>query len=239
MPPSLETAVRALLGSPGSRSPPPTIPWCGSRKSTVNAPALGELNNGVSYAFQVLPWSCGKDPGDISAASGNPRVPPTLRCDASSARREGGFTGQGRRHVAADVLPCHSVGCAKIVEHSIDRVAMQNSAVRRPKREPVIETSGNLVLELDRPSGAAVQCLVNTEISRVIPNRHQIRNARAESLHVAKLQSFGARDDARVPSLPAVSGDGECAVATGCPDHSWIHGPHCDQAVGRPAILRS
>src|SRR6476646_3266047 len=57
LPPSLEIAVRALLGLPGSRSPPPTIPWCGSRKSTVNAPALGELNSGVSYAFHVLPWS--------------------------------------------------------------------------------------------------------------------------------------------------------------------------------------
>ncbi len=48
---------------------------------------------------------------------------------------------------------------------------MQNSAVRRPEREPVIEASRNLVLELDRPGGAAVQCLVNTEISRVIPSR--------------------------------------------------------------------
>ena len=116
---------------------------------------------------------------------------------------------------------------------------MQNSAMRRPEREPVIETTWILVLELDRPGGAAVQCLVNTEISRVIPNRHQIRNARAESLHVAKLQSFGARYDAGVPSLPAISGDGECAVATGCPDHLWIHRRHCDQAVGRPAVLRS
>src|SRR6266436_929824 len=57
LPPSLEIAVRALLGSPGSRSPPPTIPWCGSRKSTVNAPALGELTSGVLYAFQVSPPS--------------------------------------------------------------------------------------------------------------------------------------------------------------------------------------
>src|SRR5881275_1366784 len=57
MPPSLETAVRALLGSPGSKSPPPTIPRNGSRKSTVNAPALGELTRGVLYAFQVSPPS--------------------------------------------------------------------------------------------------------------------------------------------------------------------------------------
>ena len=63
---------------------------------------------------------CGKDPGYVSAASRNPRVPATLRCDASSARRERKFTGQRRWHVAADVLPCHSVGCAKIGEHPID-----------------------------------------------------------------------------------------------------------------------
>src|SRR6266850_7712826 len=116
---------------------------------------------------------------------------------------------------------------------------MQNSTLRRPEREAVVETTWILVFELDRPSGAAVQRLVNTEISRVVPNRHQIRNARAESLDVAKLQSFSTRYNAGIPSLSAISGDGECAVATGCPDHLWIHRPHCDQAVGSPAVLRS
>src|SRR5438477_1199532 len=116
---------------------------------------------------------------------------------------------------------------------------MKNSAVRRPEREAVIKTSRNLVLELDCPSGAAVQCLVNTEISRVSPNRHQVRNPRAESFHVAKLQSFSAWYNAGVPSLAAVSGDGERAVATGRPDHSWIHRRNCDEAVTRPAVLRS
>ena len=56
-PPSLDIAVLALLGSPGSRSPPPTIPCKGLRNATVNAPALGELTSGVSYAFHVLPPS--------------------------------------------------------------------------------------------------------------------------------------------------------------------------------------
>src|SRR6266481_9685976 len=102
---------------------------------------------------------------------------------------------------------------------------MQNSPMRRPKRERVIETTWILVLELDRPSGAAVQRLVNTEISRVVPNGHQIRNARAESLHVAKLQSFSARYDAGIPSLPAISGDSECTAPTAGPDHLWIHRP--------------
>src|SRR4029077_16940223 len=98
---------------------------------------------------------------------------------------------------------------------------MQNSAMRRPERESVIETIWILILELDCPRGATVQRLVNTEISRVGPNRHQIRNAHAERVTISERQRFGARYDARVPSLPAISGNGECAVATGCPDHLW------------------
>src|ERR1700757_2515507 len=56
-PPSFDVAVAALFGSVGSRSPPPTMPCHGSRNATVNAPALGELSSGVSYAFQVSPPS--------------------------------------------------------------------------------------------------------------------------------------------------------------------------------------
>src|ERR1700736_4287095 len=57
MPPSLDIAVAALFGSLGSKSPPPTMPCRESRKATVNAPALGELTSGVSYAFHVSPPS--------------------------------------------------------------------------------------------------------------------------------------------------------------------------------------
>src|SRR5262249_3339472 len=153
--------------------------------------------------------------------------------------REGAFTGQSRRHVAADVVPYHPVKGAKIVKHSVDRVTMKNSAMRRPKREPVIETSWKLILELDRPGGTAVQCLVNPEISRVISDRHQVCHAGAESLNVTKLQSFSAGHDAGVPSFPAISGDGECAVATRCPDNSWVHRRHCNEAIGRSAVLWS
>src|SRR6267154_6428391 len=56
-PPSFEIAVSALLGLAGSKSPPPTMPSKGLRKSTVKAPPLGELARGVLYAFQVLPPS--------------------------------------------------------------------------------------------------------------------------------------------------------------------------------------
>src|ERR1700733_13361951 len=57
LPPSREVAVRALLASFWSKSPPPTMPCSGSRKETVNAPAVGLLTSGVSYAFQLSPPS--------------------------------------------------------------------------------------------------------------------------------------------------------------------------------------
>src|SRR5262249_50322339 len=114
---------------------------------------------------------------------------------------------------------------------------MQNSPLRRPKRERVIETTWVLVLELDRPGGTAVQCLVNTEIGRVIPNRHQIRNVRTERLDIAEFQRLSSGHNTGVPSLPTISGDGECAAPTGCPDHLWIYRPDRDEAVGRPTVL--
>src|SRR5271170_3682044 len=54
-PPSSEVAASALVFE--FKSPPPRIPWRESRKATETPPALGELSNGVSYAFQVLPPS--------------------------------------------------------------------------------------------------------------------------------------------------------------------------------------
>src|SRR5579863_668899 len=55
LPPSFEVAMSALLFA--AKSPPPTMPFQGSRKATVTAPALAELTSGVSYAFQVSPPS--------------------------------------------------------------------------------------------------------------------------------------------------------------------------------------
>src|SRR5438445_7379641 len=54
-PPSLDVAASAE--SFEAKSPPATMPFQGSRKATVMAPALGELTSGVSYAFQVSPPS--------------------------------------------------------------------------------------------------------------------------------------------------------------------------------------
>src|SRR5437879_11434799 len=54
-PPSFDVAASAELFE--AKSPPATIPFKGSRNATVIAPALGELTNGVSYAFQVSPPS--------------------------------------------------------------------------------------------------------------------------------------------------------------------------------------
>src|SRR5262245_24907063 len=114
---------------------------------------------------------------------------------------------------------------------------MQNSPMRRPKRERVIETTWVLVLELDRPSRAAVERLVNTEIGWVIPNRHQIRNVRAERLDIAEFQRLSSGHNPGIPSIPTISGDGECAAPTGCPDHLWIYRPDRDEAVGCPTVL--
>src|SRR2546422_4203310 len=54
-PPSFEVAAPAELFA--AKSPPPTMPFQGSRKATEIPPALGELTSGVSYAFQVSPPS--------------------------------------------------------------------------------------------------------------------------------------------------------------------------------------
>src|SRR5438094_6519805 len=54
-PPSFDVAVSAEPFE--AKSPPATMPFQGSRKATVMAPALGELTSGVPYAFQVSPPS--------------------------------------------------------------------------------------------------------------------------------------------------------------------------------------
>src|ERR1700686_222478 len=57
LPPSCEVAVSAWLESFVAKSPPPTMPFMGSRKATLNPPAVGELIRGVSYAFHESPPS--------------------------------------------------------------------------------------------------------------------------------------------------------------------------------------
>src|SRR5436309_802121 len=111
--------------------------------------------------------------------------------------------------------------------------------MRCPECKAVIESAHGLVLELHCPSCPAVSGLINAKICRVVSNRHQVRNARTEALHISEFQRLGAGYNTCIPSLPAVSSDGECAVSTACPDHLWIYGPYCDQAVGCPAVLRS
>src|ERR1700688_2171450 len=54
-PPSFDVAASAA--SLVRKSPPPTMPFQGSRKATENPPAVAELTSGVSYAFQVSPPS--------------------------------------------------------------------------------------------------------------------------------------------------------------------------------------
>src|SRR4051794_6414467 len=57
LPPSLDVAVWSKGAADGSRSPPPTIPCCGSLKDTLKSPALGEPRSGEAYASHVSPPS--------------------------------------------------------------------------------------------------------------------------------------------------------------------------------------
>jgi hypothetical protein len=63
------------------------------------------------------------------------------------------------------------------------------------------------------PSSGVHAGLVDPKIGRIPSNRHQVRNACAETLHIAELQHLGAWHDAGMPSLSTISGDSECAVA--------------------------
>ena len=164
-----------------------------------------------------------------------------MGCDARATRREGGFARQCRRHIVTDILPRRSVGSAQVREHSIYRVAVCNAPIRRPEREAVVESVRILIFELNRPGRPAVLSLVDTKICWIpgCSYRHQISNARAEGLDIAELQCFSTRHDAGCPRLSTVSGDGERAGATACPNHLRVYWPHRDQAVGGAAILRS
>src|SRR5213596_1814188 len=102
---------------------------------------------------------------------------------------------------------------------------MRNAAQRSPEREAVVESIRILVLELYRPCSSAIDCFVNAKICCVRSNGHQIRDISAESLHIAELQRFGARDHIGCPRLSTVSGDGERAIATACPDHLRVYRP--------------
>src|SRR5437764_13671104 len=218
------------------------MPSNGLRKSTVKAPPLGELSRRVLYAFHVLPPSrVARTLAILAPPVAIQAFLPTLCCDASTTRREGEFSRQCRRHVVTDILPGRSVGCAYVREHSIHRVAVCDAPVRRPEGEAVIEGIRIVVLELHCPSHTAVLGLVDAKIRWVArsSNRHQVSDASAEGLHIAELQCFGAWNYTSSPGLSAVSGNGESAGATGCPDHFWIHWPDRDQTVGGAAVLPS
>ena len=69
------------------------------------------------------------------------------------------------------LMSCHVIPSkgAKIVKHSVDRITMKEfrdaASKTRTRHRNQVEAGSRL----DRPGGTAVQCLVNTEISRVIP----------------------------------------------------------------------
>ena len=116
---------------------------------------------------------------------------------------------------------------------------MCNAALRRPKREAVVESIRILVFELNRPGRAGVFCFIDAKICWVRPNGHQISNAGTERLYIAELQCFSARNNSGVPRLPAIRGDGKRPGATARPYDLRVHRPHRDQTVRGPAVLRS
>src|SRR6202795_4682759 len=115
----------------------------------------------------AAPVSAAEDPGYCGAAGRNPGVTLALGRNASATRRERCFARQRRRHIAADILPGLAVGGAEIREHSVHRIAVRDAALRRPECETIVERTGILVLELHRPSRAAIYRFVDAEVRRI------------------------------------------------------------------------
>src|SRR5277367_6525166 len=114
---------------------------------------------------------------------------------------------------------------------------MRNPPRRSPESEAIVERSVRLVLELHRPRVAAVFGFVNAKISRVIPNRLQVRNFIAHSPHAAKLEPFRSRHLSALPCRTALGSQQKRPVRSRRPHHLRIHRTHRNQQFRSPAIL--
>src|SRR6266403_1456519 len=188
---------------------------------------------------RVAPVSGAEDPGDCRAAGRNPGVALALGRNASAARRERRFARQRRRHIAADVLPGLAIGGAEIGEHSVHRVAMRDAALRRPERETIVERAGILVLELHRPSRAAIYRFIYAEVRRIIPDGLQVGDLIAHALHIAELQRLGSRHNSGFPGFSPVGRQKKRAPAPGRPDHARVNRTDRNQPLRSAAVLRS
>src|SRR5437016_8354061 len=190
------------------------MPCQGSRKATVNAPALGELTSGVAYALQVSPLSLVartravvEPPVAIHAL-----FPPCVATQVPLAANDAS-PGKAGGMLLPDVLPRHSIGRAEIGEDSVHRVAVRDAPQGSPEREAVVERTGVLVLELHRPRRATIHRLINSEIAGVRSNRRQIRHFFAYALHISELQGFGARHHTGLPGFSSIGSDHKRATS--------------------------
>src|ERR1700733_5801479 len=136
-------------------------------------------------------------------------------------------------------MPGLAIGRAKLWKYSLDRIAVRESAIRRPEREAVVEGVRRLVLKLQGPVRAAIFRLVNAEVSGVVPGRQEISNSIAHSLHIAELQGFGSRNDSGSPMRTTIGRNDVRASRSPCPDNAGVHRTDGDQQLRRAAMLWS
>src|SRR5262249_14343779 len=133
LPPSSDVAVRALFGSVGSRSPPPTIPWRESRKETLNAPAAAPADDRRVVGVPAVA-AVGAGENACSRATGcDPGIALSLSGDASSTRGEGEFAGEGGWQIVGNALPGVAVLGPNVGEDAVNRVAVRNATTRSPE----------------------------------------------------------------------------------------------------------
>src|SRR5580698_11091860 len=136
-------------------------------------------------------------------------------------------------------MPGRAVGGANFGKYSIDRIAVRDTAIRRPEGEAVIKGVHCLVLKLNSPVSAAVFRLVDAKISGVVSDGHQIRDTVAHALHIAEFQAFGSGHDPGLPMGAAIGRNDVRTSGSRSPDDSGVHGTDGNQQLRRTAMLRN
>src|SRR5262249_38675311 len=130
----------------------------------------------------------GEYPSHRRTAGRDPGVLQSLGGDASPAGGKGRLTGERRRHIVGDGMPTPSVPRTQLRKHATYRIAVSEAAAGGPERKAIVERSGKLVGELDRPVRATVVGFVDPKVCRVVANGEQVGNFVTHALHVAELQ---------------------------------------------------
>ncbi len=114
---------------------------------------------------------------------------------------------------------------------------MGDPVIRLPESETVIEGIRRLVLELHGPLRAAVFRLVDAEVSGVVPDRHQIRHAFTDALHIPKLQALGPWHNPGFPGRVAIGRYGVRPSGSRRPHHPGVHRTNSNQQLRGAALL--